>query len=244
VALLKQTLFLHQKKYAMVLFINDRPVHLIKNFSSKQKNYGTVILDFSKQNNIKEWRKKVLYPNATNENIVEFFKSIKTIKKFGFKSLTFVVEDIESAKQAIFDQYELLDAAGGVVLNENKHVLMIYRLGVWDLPKGKAENGETIQETAQREVEEECSIEVSLRKEFYISYHTYLHKNRRVLKRTYWYNMDLVSDANMAPQKEENIEKIKWMNRKQMHKAMLLTYSSIQNVLDHVLSQELNFSKG
>ena len=228
----------------MVLFINDRPVYLINNFSSKQKNYGTVILDFSKQSNIKEWRKKVLYPNATNDNIVEFFKAIKTIKRFGFKSLTFVVQDIESAKNAIFDQYELVDAAGGVVLNAKKQILMIYRLGVWDLPKGKAENGETIKETAKREVEEECNIEVSLKDEHYISYHTYLHKNRRVLKRTYWFNMNLISDANMTPQKEENIEKVKWMNRKQMHKAMLLTYASIQNVLDHVLSQELNFSKG
>jgi ADP-ribose pyrophosphatase YjhB (NUDIX family) len=228
----------------MVLFINDRPIYLISNFTSKQKNYGTVILDFSKQSNIKEWRKKVLYPNATDADIAAFFVAIKTIKRFDFKSLTFVVKDLETAKKAIFEQYELIDAAGGIVLNNKKHVLMIFRLGVWDLPKGKSENGETIQETAKREVEEECNIEVRVRDDLYISYHTYLHKNRRVLKRTYWYNMDLISDANMTPQKEENIDKIKWMNRSQMHKALLNSYTSIVHVLDHVLSQELNFSKG
>jgi 8-oxo-(d)GTP phosphatase len=229
----------------MVLFINDRPIYLIDEFDSKKnKNYGTVILDFQKQKNIKVWKKKVLYPNATEENLIEFFKAIKSIKKFDFKSLTFVVKDLEKAKNAIFSQYELVDAAGGVVLNAKNQVLMIYRLGVWDLPKGKAENDETIIETAKREVEEECNIEISVREDFYISYHTYLHKNKRVLKRTYWYKMDLISDAKMTPQKEENIEKIKWMNRSNMHGALLNSYASIIYVLNHMLSQELSFSKG
>jgi ADP-ribose pyrophosphatase YjhB (NUDIX family) len=228
----------------MVLFINDRPIYLIEEFDSKNKNYGSVILDFKKQKNIKDWKKRVLYPNATEEDLIQFFKAIKSIKKFDFKSLTFVVEDLEKAMMTVFNQYEIVDAAGGVVLNAKNQVLMIYRLGVWDLPKGKAEIGETIIETAKREVEEECNIEISVKENSFISYHTYSHKNKQVLKRTHWYKMDLISDAKMTPQKEENIIKVKWMNRNNMHKALLNSYASIVHVLNHSLSQELSFSKG
>jgi len=35
-------------------------------------------------------------------------------------------------------------AAGGLVTNENNELLMIFRRGKWDLPKGKADEGETV----------------------------------------------------------------------------------------------------
>ena len=49
-------------------------------------------------------------------------------------------------------------AAGGLVTNENNELLMIFRRGKWDLPKGKLDKGETIEECAIREVEEETGI--------------------------------------------------------------------------------------
>jgi 8-oxo-dGTP pyrophosphatase MutT (NUDIX family) len=38
--------------------------------------------------------------------------------------------------------YSLVEAAGGVVVNQQKEVLWMFRLGKWDLPKGKLEKGE------------------------------------------------------------------------------------------------------
>ncbi len=38
---------------------------------------------------------------------------------------------------------ETLIAAGGWVMNEFNEVLWIFRLGVWDLPKGKVEKNES-----------------------------------------------------------------------------------------------------
>ncbi|MEK9830598.1 MAG: NUDIX hydrolase, partial [Schleiferiaceae bacterium] len=39
-----------------------------------------------------------------------------------------------------------LTAAGGWVKNGRGEVLWIYRLGHWDLPKGKLESGENMEE--------------------------------------------------------------------------------------------------
>lgn len=55
-------------------------------------------------------------------------------------------------------QYKNIEAAGGLVLRSDGHFLGIFRLGKWDLPKGKAEKGESMETTALREVEEECGI--------------------------------------------------------------------------------------
>jgi 8-oxo-dGTP pyrophosphatase MutT (NUDIX family) len=44
-------------------------------------------------------------------------------------------------------------AAGGLVLNEDKEILMIFRRGFWDLPKGKLDPDETIEHCALREVQ-------------------------------------------------------------------------------------------
>ncbi len=143
----------------------------------------------------------------------------------------------------LLKQYTVVDAAGGVILNDEGKVLMIHRMGKWDLPKGKGEKKESHKETAEREVQEECNIHVDILDDFIISYHTYLHKNQRVLKRTYWYKMRLVSDTHMKPQKEEAIEDIQWMNRSKMHKALLNSYSSIAWVLNKCLKQELEFAE-
>jgi 8-oxo-dGTP pyrophosphatase MutT (NUDIX family) len=53
---------------------------------------------------------------------------------------------------------QLIEAAGGLVLNERGNLLMIFRRGKWDLPKGKRDAGESIETCAVREVEEETGL--------------------------------------------------------------------------------------
>jgi 8-oxo-dGTP pyrophosphatase MutT (NUDIX family) len=52
----------------------------------------------------------------------------------------------------------IIKAGGGIVVNEQNEVLLIYRRGKWDLPKGKLDDGETIEECALREVKEETGL--------------------------------------------------------------------------------------
>jgi 8-oxo-dGTP pyrophosphatase MutT (NUDIX family) len=105
----------------------------------------------------------------------------------------------------------LIEAAGGIVKNENNQYLFIYRNNKWDLPKGKIEKGEKVKEAAVREVEEECGIEVSrLGKSLCKTYHAYISREEVVLKKTYWFKMRCEQQNKLVPQLEEGITDVRW----------------------------------
>lgn len=130
-------------------------------------------------------------------------------------------------------QYKLVLAGGGIVRNKKEKILFIYRNGRWDLPKGKAEEGELIEETALREVKEECGLQdLHLKDHIIDTYHTYDLKGSRKLKKTSWYSM-YSEDKDLIPQTEEGITKIKWVKpeKDKMEKIYNNTYPSILDVL-------------
>src|SRR5688500_2748722 len=67
-------------------------------------------------------------------------------------------QDLEKLKKSFFKKFNLVTAAGGLVVNEDDKVLLMIRRGKWDLPKGKHDEGETIEECAIREVMEETGL--------------------------------------------------------------------------------------
>jgi len=81
-------------------------------------------------------------------------------------------------------------------------------------------------------VEEECSIEVKLKKKICTSYHTYPLGNKDILKKTVWYSMKCISDKNMTPAKEEDIDEIRWMNHKELLHSLQDTYRSLSFVME------------
>ena len=56
--------------------------------------------------------------------------------------------DLEKLKKTFFKKFTLILAAGGLVTNENNEILLIFRRGKWDLPKGKLEKGEKLEDCA------------------------------------------------------------------------------------------------
>ncbi len=126
-------------------------------------------------------------------------------------------------------------AAGGLVTNPNGEILWIFRRGFWDLPKGKLDEGETIQTCAVREVEEETGIHgIQLHEMICFTNHNYFDKylNEEVIKRTYWFHMSIKDEQNGIPQTTEDIEKIEWNALNKARHCLDNTYSNILEVVE------------
>ena len=126
-------------------------------------------------------------------------------------------------------------AAGGLVTNPQGQILWIFRRGFWDLPKGKLDDGETIQTCAVREVGEETGIKnIRLHELLKFTNHTYFdtHLNQEVVKRTYWFHMTIPTEQKGIPQATEDIEKIEWHSLATAKHCLEQTYPSIIEVIE------------
>ncbi len=125
-------------------------------------------------------------------------------------------------------------AAGGLVFNDKEELLMIFRRGKWDLPKGKLDEGETIEQCALREVEEETGLTNIVLKEFVgKTFHEYAdeHINKDVIKETHWYKMLAANNQKLIPQTTEGIEKIEWANKEQVKENLNDSYKNIAEII-------------
>jgi len=125
-------------------------------------------------------------------------------------------------------------AAGGLVFNEKNELLMIFRRGKWDLPKGKLDEGEAIEDCAVREVKEETGLEnVSIENFAGITYHEYFESriNGDILKESHWYNMHAPGDQPLVPQTEEDIEIIEWVAVKHIPEKLENSYRNIVDII-------------
>lgn len=144
-------------------------------------------------------------------------------------------KDLSELKKAFFKHFTIIIAAGGVVLNTNEDILMIFRRGKWDLPKGKLDEGETLEQCAVREVEEETGLTgIELGEKITTTYHTYKQFGKHILKESHWYKMRCSKDQKLVPQTEEDITDIKWVNRSNLKKYTSNTYQTILEVLSHL----------
>lgn len=154
------------------------------------------------------------------------------IKKEEFHAGVMLDSNFASLKSAFFKHFTLIEAAGGIVQNDKKDLLFIYRLDKWDLPKGKMEEGETAAICAIREVEEETGvINLALKKKIGETYHTYDAYGKHFLKTTHWFNMVCQGEQKLIPQTEEDITEIKWVATKDIKAPMANTYPGIKDIL-------------
>lgn len=153
----------------------------------------------------------------------------ETAKSVAFVSPT--EEDSDRLFAQFGSQFVPVEAGGGLVVSPRGEVLMIYRNGRWDLPKGKLEPGEEIAECAVREVEEECGISnLKLGKLLTRTYHLYELNGRWILKRTTWYAMKHDGDGELVPQVEEGITDIRWIAPDNLCSYVDNTYATIREV--------------
>jgi mutator protein MutT len=142
-------------------------------------------------------------------------------------------QDLEKLKKVFFKQFTTVTAAGGVVENEKGEILLIFRRGKWDLPKGKLDKGETIEQCAVREVEEETGLkDIKLNKLITVTYHTYDEFGKHILKDSHWYSMKVNGQQKTTPQTEEQIEEIRWVKKKELKNYFENTFPSVKDVLN------------
>lgn len=126
---------------------------------------------------------------------------------------------------------KVVEAGGGLVVNDRNDYLFIYRNGKWDLPKGKAEKGETIEETALREVREETGVkELSISDYIGRTYHVYKRKGKFKLKLTHWYLMHSSSNEELIPEAREGIEQAKWLDEGLTRHVLTDSYANIRQL--------------
>ncbi len=165
------------------------------------------------------------------------------LRKFENTSDSLQVNIFGGKKEEILDvlkkELVYLEAGGGLVQNPQGEILFIYRLGHWDLPKGKPEKNENMEETAIREVEEECGVsKLSLLNPLPSTWHVYrLGGGALALKQSYWYHMLCRDWETLNPQTEENITDARWEKMPVQASIMDNAWLSIRELVNHFQHQ-------
>ncbi|MBS1765161.1 MAG: NUDIX domain-containing protein [Bacteroidetes bacterium] len=193
------------------VFVNDKPFIFSENFTSeKYLRYIDCPTPVQLMNDFK--RPDISGGYYTNHSLPEAFE--------GF-----------------CDQFRCINAAGGLVYNAEGKLLMIKRLGKWDLPKGKIDPGETAEEAALREVCEETGIcNTTIVAELPGTYHIYKLNDKIVLKHTFWFKMLSNAVEKISPQTEEDILEVRWMLKNEVHDALANSYGSIRDLLSEIFT--------
>lgn len=141
---------------------------------------------------------------------------------------------LEELKKTFWKKFTTIKAAGGLVLNKENDLLMIFRRGHWDLPKGKLDPGETLAECAVREVKEETGLTaIELQQELITTYHTYHENGKFILKESYWYQMKVNSDQTLIPQTTEDIQQVIWANENNTNECLKNAFPSVVDVVTY-----------
>nr|WP_184173763.1 NUDIX domain-containing protein [Rhabdobacter roseus] len=218
----------------MIIFFDDRPVTVVRTNELSQSDTAhfdhIVDLRLTKLRTI-HLSGHVLLLNVNTSTAEYVIGMLQSQPPEELLSITLATRDKSAIVDKIKGMFKVIKAAGGVVTKNHKWLLM-YRRKKWDLPKGKLDKGERSKTAALREIEEETGVKAVLREKICTTWHTYTFNNSRILKRTKWYLLDCVDDSRMAPQAEEEIEKLEWLDPRQAQAILVNSFSSIRYVVE------------
>jgi 8-oxo-dGTP pyrophosphatase MutT (NUDIX family) len=225
----------------MIVFIDDRPIRLVSAKKTDRlddlTHYDQIVdtrLEILKEAALKG---HLLLLNGTPTMVEKVVYMVQNANVSDLLSVTLVCADKDQCEERFTNLFKVVKAAGGVVFKGDQMLLM-FRRGVWDLPKGKLDEGESSRQGAAREVQEETGVRVAVEDKICTTWHTYSINGNRILKRTKWYRMRLIDDSRMAPQVDEDIEKLAWLDRKQAQAVLTNSFSSIRYVMEQVYTAQ------
>lgn len=172
----------------------------------------------------------VLFHPADNYNLASIPELMDKSEKFNHFIIPTEPKMEEQVYDKVFSKMTHVNAAGGLITNKKGEYLMIFRHGVWDLPKGWQEKGENIKTTAAREVEEETGLKPSVGKLLCTTHHTYHLEKKFIIKHTNWYAMTYNGSSEPVPQTGEEITECKWVKKSKVKECLGNSYLSIAEV--------------
>ena len=191
------------------VFMNDKPIILT---DSPQNGFGFQVYDY--------------------ENVV-LDEIIHKLKKDKLNGVLLFCRNLTESWDDFQQQFKVVSAGGGLVVNDKKDFLFIFRGNRWDLPKGRIEKNESIETTAIREVEEECGIEdLELTRFLVTTYHIFFQNDQQKLKITHWFLMHSNYQGKLTPQIEEGITIAEFKNADETRNALNNTYANIHLVFE------------
>jgi len=170
--------------------------------------------------------------------------------------------DYKKLKREFKSIFTIVQAAGGVVMNEEGEILFIHRRGKWDFPKGKIEPNnkerkkkeggqrrkgerrrwkeENQKSEAIREVKEETGIaEVRIIKKIKSTYHVFHDGGILMLKKNHWFEMFAPKDQLLVPQVEEDIRYVRWFRPEELPVVLENTFGSLKEMIEKYCSSSL-----
>ena len=191
------------------VFVNDKPIIL----TDSVKNY----------NNFPVY--------IFNEIVIE--EILHKLQRGNFQGVNLFSENLQKDWSSFLKNFKVMNAGGGLVVNENNELLFIFRGNTWDLPKGGIEENESIEDTAIREVEEECGVKgLTIVKPLLTTYHVFYFDEIRRVKITNWFLMHVKKQHSLTPQLEEGITEVVFKNKEQVAEALTNSFANIKLVID------------
>lgn len=171
----------------------------------------------------------------TSPDPVTIRETLQKLEEDQLPAAVFIQADVARLFKLVEKNFTTLVAAGGLITNQEGDILLMFRRGKWDLPKGKQDDGESLETCAVREVAEETGLHhITLEHKIIETFHYYPMKGKKVLKHTYWYKMAFTGTELTVPQIEEDIMDIQWIKPENIAKYLKFSY---QNIID-VFKQE------
>lgn len=185
-------------------------------------------------------------PVIKNDELVAFYPGKKKFllnyidlleKVQHYRYIKLYHPNVEKMYRDFSSHFKIIEAAGGLVFNRDKELLVIYRRGSWDLPKGKIDSEESKEAAAVREVREETGLkQLALGAYLGLTLHTYKdQKDRRVLKQTHWFEM-ATPEYQLKPQTEEDIETAIWEHPGAFLKGEKTMYGTIRDIITSLVN--------
>ncbi|MDO7170698.1 NUDIX hydrolase [Mariniflexile sp. AS56] len=190
------------------VFVGDKPI-ILTTVVEQETNFKNYLLD--------------------TVNIGKVIKELNTTK---LEEVRLIHKNGEKLLKKFLKKLPNVVAGGGKVYNNNDEILFIYRNDKWDLPKGKIEGNESIENTAIREVTEETGVAgLHITKSLETTYHIFKRNGNHKIKVTYWFEMKTNFEGNLYAQEEEGITKVEWLNQKQVVDALENSYANIKGLI-------------